>query len=147
MIERVVKILENDIIISLFKEIASKLKKCKSTEGLDKWLVAILKHRFSSILSESEVFASLGEILKDKDTSNLSHLIEIKGKLELLFQLKKEESRREERYEGVKELNEDDIEGIEVMNIEKYKNTAEMLEENAIPPNESNYNKDAQEDE
>eukprot|EP00826_Nyctotherus_ovalis_P012703 TRINITY_DN13383_c0_g4_i1.p4 TRINITY_DN13383_c0_g4~~TRINITY_DN13383_c0_g4_i1.p4 ORF type:complete len:163 (+),score=52.13 TRINITY_DN13383_c0_g4_i1:1185-1673(+) len=134
--EKIVKVMAADAIVLLFKEVASKLKN-RPNGNEAKWLQAILKHRFADVMSERETFASLGEFLKTLElTSVLSHLVAIRGKLELLLQLKDKEldkvNKKKKKYEAVEALEDEEVEGVEVMNIEEYKNTAEMMEEN--PP-------------
>eukprot|EP00826_Nyctotherus_ovalis_P038914 TRINITY_DN3689_c0_g2_i7.p4 TRINITY_DN3689_c0_g2~~TRINITY_DN3689_c0_g2_i7.p4 ORF type:complete len:128 (-),score=62.62 TRINITY_DN3689_c0_g2_i7:143-526(-) len=82
---------------------------------------------------------SLGGILKavEDRTASFERLIAIKGKLELLLQLKGEEKKAKKtpmKYEAVQvidENEEEEIPGVEVLSVNEFRSTAEMVEENA----------------
>ena len=98
---------------------------------------AVFKYKAASLLAESGALGPLGGLLKavEDRTANFDRLIIIKGKLELLLQLVREErkvKKSEIKYEAVHIIDEDkeeEIEGVEVLSVNEYKNAREMIEE------------------
>lgn len=107
------------------------------TEALYKWLQAVFKYKAAALLMERGAVESLGGILKavEDRTASFERLIAVKGKLELLLQLKGEDKKAKkapmkyEAWQVIDEDEEEEIPGVEVLSVGEFKTTAEMLQE------------------
>lgn len=153
--------LKSEFSASLLRAILAKLEQKQQeheyTEALYVWLQAVFKYKAADLISERGTVGALVPIYKaiEDRTLHFDKLLMLKGKLDLLMQLgEKEKSqdapRAEPKYEAVKVLDEnaeEDIEGVEVIDIKEYKKTAELLAESemAAVPAETKM-KDAEEE-
>ena len=122
-------------------KLEQKQQEIEYTEALYKWLQALFKYKAMDLISERAAIGALIPIHKaiEDRTLHFDRLIMLKGKLDLLLQLNERTASTKEvapKYEAVNVLDEnveEEIEGVEVMDIKEYKSTKEMMAETELP--------------
>ncbi len=143
--ENTVRGLKAEFSPALLKAILTKLEQKQQeheyTEALYMWLQAVFKYKAADLVAERGTIGALVPIYKaiEDRTLHFDKLIMLKGKLDLLLQLSEREkgtsAGAEPKYEAVKVLDEnaeEEIEGVEVIDIKEYKKTAELMAESEL---------------
>lgn len=125
-------------------------------ESLYKWLHALFKFKAMDLVSDRSSTGQLSLLSRavDERTKNFEKLIMLKGKLDLLLQLNAGEARKTDtedvKYEAVKIIDEnveEEIEGVEILDVKDIKKTEELMQGEAEKQPEEEEAKSEEEEE